>query len=153
MKLKPMNSKAVKQLLKIMENQWGFEEKLDYHIFKSEKDNIYLLSRDLEKFDYYKLKINAMGLYFGEYKNNLFRLSIEGSQLIGPKCNKNVVEVTKEELSEWLKGEELKKEGYTTFVIIKHGKDYFGTGKGKDDKILNYVPKTRRVKVIPDSQE
>jgi NOL1/NOP2/fmu family ribosome biogenesis protein len=35
---------------------------------------------------------------------------------------------------------------YDGFVILKHENDFLGTGKYKNEKILNFVPKARRFK-------
>lgn len=145
-----MNSKETKQIRNTIKKQWEFEDKLDYAFIKSDKDKLYIINKEIEKINFENLKINSIGLYLGELKNNQLRLSIEGSQLIGPKAKKNVIELDKIDLKEWLKGEEIEtidktKEG---FVIIKNKNDYLGTGKVKDGKILNYVPKTRRLEMI-----
>jgi len=34
------------------------------------------------------------------------------------------------------------------FVIIKHNKDFFGSGKFKDGRLLNFLPKIRRLKEV-----
>ena len=47
-----------------------------------------------------------------------------------------------------MKGEDLDKEfNGKGFLIIKHNNDYLGTGKYRDGRILNFVPKTRRLNV------
>lgn len=47
-----------------------------------------------------------------------------------------------------MKGSDLDKESSEKgFVIISNGKDFFGSGRVKDGKILNYVPKVRRLSV------
>ena len=89
-------------------------------------------------------------MYFCDLENGI-RLSIEGSQIIGPKATKNVVEINDEQVKQWLKGEDLEiedKNNYSGFVIIKNKNDFLGTGKIKDNKILNYVNKGRRVNII-----
>ena len=85
-------------------------------------------------------------MYFCEIKNDELRLSIEGTQLIGPTAKKNVVEITKEEMRSWLKGNNLQKEtDCKGFAIIKYGNDYLGCGKIRKNEIINFVPKTRRI--------
>jgi NOL1/NOP2/fmu family ribosome biogenesis protein len=147
-----MTSKEVKQLYQIIENQWGIRPTLDYAFLKSD-ERIYLISKDIKNINLNLLKVNSMGLYIGELNRNQLRLSVEGSQLLGPFAQKNVVDISKLQLAKWLRGEEIECDAKNAFVIVKHGEDYFGCGKAKDGRILNYVPKTRRLEVIPDSQE
>jgi len=89
-------------------------------------------------------------MYFCEIDNKGIRLSIEGTQIIGQKATKNVVELNEEETKKWFKGEDLDKEckDCSGFVILKHKNDFLGNGKYSNGKILNYVGKVRRVKII-----
>ena len=145
--LKILNKKEIKQVLNLIEKQWGAKLKLDYGFLK--KDNrIFLINKDISKISLEKLRINSIGLYFCEIYNGI-RLSIEGSQIIGPKATKNVVDIDYEQAKKWMKGEELKieKDNYSGFVIIKYNDDFLGNGKYKDGKIINYVAKERRIAV------
>ncbi|MBW2999718.1 hypothetical protein KY339_03520 [Candidatus Woesearchaeota archaeon] len=144
--LRILNTREKKEIYSLMGQQWGFSQKIDYVFLINPKSKIYLVNRDFARINTEKLRIDSVGLYFGELKKEGLRLSIEGSQIIGPKCTKNIVELSKQEMRLWLKGIDLEKmtesEG---FALIKHGKDYLGTGKVKEGNILNFVPKTRRI--------
>ena len=146
--LKILNKKEIKNILELIKTHFGCELELDYAFLMNQKNRIFIANKELFDVDTKKIRINSIGLYFGELSNNELRLTIEGSQLIGPKSTKNVVELNDSEMRKWLKGEDLEKEvGEKGFVILKHGDDYLGSGRVKDDKILNYVPKTRRLSV------
>ncbi len=148
--LKFLNSKETKEILKLIESQWGAKLKLDCAFVKNSKSRIFIVNKDINKIDFSKLRINSIGMYFCDLENGI-RLSIEGSQIIGPKATKNVVEINDEQVKQWLKGEDLEiedKNNYSGFVIIKNKNDFLGTGKIKDNKILNYVNKGRRVNII-----
>ena len=138
-------SKEIKHVHEMLKSQWGYEGKLDYAFLRNGQDNLYMVTRDIANIDWTKLRITAVGLYFGELKNGL-RLSIEGSQLIGAQATKNVLELTKEEAFNWLKGHELPvKSAMKGYVLIKSGRDYLGTGTIKEGVLLNFVPKIRRL--------
>ena len=145
-----LNSKETKEILKLIEEQWGAKLKLDYTFAKNSKNRIFIVNKDINKIDFSKLRINSIGMYFCDLENEI-RLSIEGSQIIGPKAVKNVVEINEEQTKQWLKGEDLEiedKGNYRRFVIIKHENDFLGSGKFKDNRILNYVSKSRRINAI-----
>ena len=149
-----LTTKELKPILALLKEQWGYEEKLEYAFVLTDKERIYIVNRSIDALDLTKLRINSVGLYFAEFRNNELRLSIEGSQLIGPKATKNVVELDNAELKQWLRGEDLEKQnGAQGFVIIKHGNDYLGCGKCKEGKILNFVPKARRLMNIVGDEE
>lgn len=144
--LKILNSKEKKEIIKLLEKNYGFKEELNYVFLKNKDNKIYLISKDIQKIDLLKLKINSLGLYFGEIKGNEIRLSIEGSQIIGRYAKKNVLKLDKDKIVEWLKGFDIDFETKERcFVIIKNDGDFYGCGKIKENKILNYVPKIRRL--------
>lgn len=145
--LKALSSKDKKQLLAQIKSQWGADFKPDFAFFRNEKDKIYAVHKDIAKIDLSGARINSVGMYFAEEKKGELRLSIEGSQLIGPLAKKNVAELNDEERIAWLRGEDIDKEGdWQGFVLVKHKDDYMGSGKCTADKrILNFVPKARRL--------
>lgn len=144
--LKILNSKEVKEILKLIENQWNAKLKLNYTFLKNNKNRVFIVNKDLSKIDFLKLRINSLGMYFCEINNPNIRLSIEGSQIIGPTATKNIVEINEEQTKQWFKGEDLEFKGnYKGFVIIKSNNDFLGSGQYKDGRVLNYISKSRRV--------
>ena len=145
--LKILNSKEIKEIHKLIESQWGAKIKMDYGFLKNAKNRIFIINRDISKIDFSKLRLNSVGMYFCEADKIGIRLSIEGSQIIGPKANKNIVEIDEGETKKWFKGEDLEKEcnDCKGFVILKNKNDFIGTGRYSNGKILNYVSKTRRI--------
>lgn len=92
--------------------------------------------------------VNA-GMYFGFMEKDCFKPSLEASMLLEKHATKNVVELSKEQLNSWLVGKDVEgrfdvEEGY---VFIKHGNDILGCGKYKNNRIMNFVRKGRRVVV------
>ena len=144
--LKILNSKEIKKILKLIEAQWGAKLKLEYAFLKNPKNRIFIINKNIGKIELEKLRINSIGMYFCEIDKIGIRLSIEGSQIVGPKASKNIIEINEEQIKQWFKGEDLEIKGnYSGFVIIKHNNDFLGTGKYKSGRILNYVSKSRRV--------
>jgi NOL1/NOP2/fmu family ribosome biogenesis protein len=142
-----MPSRELKHFFRMIEEQYGRVPDLFENLaFIRGKERIYVINRDIEKVDMTKLRVNSMGLYIAEIKNEQLRLSIEGSQLIGPGATKNVCELNKEQLRKWFTGQDIGVDGqYEGFVILKYENDYIGSGKFKEGLILNFVPKTRRL--------
>jgi len=146
--LKILNNKEIKKILKLIETRWNAKLNLNYGFLKNNKNRIFIVNKDISEIDLSKLRINSIGLYFCEINNQDIRLSIEGSQIVGPKATKNIVEISKEQTKQWFKGEDLEIEGnYEGFVIIKYNDDFLGCGKYKDGRVLNYVSKSRRINV------
>ena len=142
---KLLNSKDIKKLNNQLEGQFGnvFNFK-EYIVFQTPKDKIYIVNRDFGEYDFSKLKINNIGLYFLSIVKDGLRFSIEGSQLF--KAKKNILELNKNNFEKWMTGKDLDLEVEKGYVIIKYGDEFLGCGKSNGEKIFNYVPKERRVK-------
>ena len=57
-----------------------------------------------------------------------------------------MVELDKKEVKRLFWGEDIDKDiSNSGFVILKHEKDFLGTGKVKNKRILNFISKTRRI--------
>ncbi|HLC32716.1 MAG TPA: hypothetical protein VJJ82_02730 [Candidatus Nanoarchaeia archaeon] len=142
-----MTSKEVKRFLQMIEKQYGKVPKLfEESAFVRRNERIAIVTRAIEQVIDKKIRINSAGLYIAEVRDDQLRLSIEGSQLIGPHATKNVCEFSREQVKEWLQGKDVPVDDvFSEFVIVKYGSDYLGSGKFKEGLILNFVPKTRRL--------
>jgi NOL1/NOP2/fmu family ribosome biogenesis protein len=150
LQLKILNSREVKEVMKKIEDQWGCRMKLDYGFLQNTKKRIFIVNRQISEVDISKLKVNNIGMYFCEDDGVGIRLSIEGSQIIGPHATKNLLEVSDIEAKSWFKGEDLlcDNDGLSGFVILKNKNDFLGSGKFSKGKILNFVSKTRRISAL-----
>ena len=145
-KLKILNTREIKNILKLIKEQWDADFGKEYAFLMNPKNKIFLITREISQIDLNKLRVNNMGLYFGELKNRELRLSIEGAQLIGPKAKKNILELNDNEAREYLRGADLdKKTEEKGFLLIKRKNDFLGTGKANGERVFNYTPKERRI--------
>lgn len=143
-----LSRKEARQMLSYVEKQWDADlsKWLDEYVLAMNKGNLYLVSRSVANLGISKLRINSLGLYVAEFIGTEPRLSIEGSQLVGPLAKLNVIELSQEQAMQWIKGNPVEfKCDSQGFVIIKHGSDFMGSGKCKQGLIFNYVPKARRL--------
>jgi len=157
--LKILNTRDVKHILEKLEAQFGYTKErgeLDF-IFLMNKDNrIYLLSKDVGQIDIETLRIDSMGMYFGELYNESVRLSIEGAQIIAKDATKGIVYIDRDQMLSWIKGSDIpfdENPGNSFIIVAYHdeitGKDdILGCGKYKDGKIMNYVSKSRKLVVV-----
>jgi NOL1/NOP2/fmu family ribosome biogenesis protein len=144
--LKILNTREKKEIQKLLDKQFDSNFKLEYEVFMNSKNRIYLLNRDVVKVKLDELRINSLGLYFGEVYENEIRLSIEGSEIVGKTAKKNVLSLSDEEAKKWMSGEDFElNTKLNGFVIVKNNNDFLGCGKVSNSKLYNYVPKERRV--------
>ena len=141
----PMNSKEVNRVLKQIKEQFDLDFPKDYHFFKNKKGRIFLISKKLNEINLEKVRVNELGLYFATIEKDGIRLSIEGSQLL-KDAKKNTIELNEKQSLEWLKGFDIEIEDERKgYMIIKYKDYYCGSGKLKEGKLLNFVPKSRRI--------
>jgi len=146
MERKILNTKEAKRVFEKLDEQFGINVKVDLGVLKDKHGKLFLITKDINKVDFSKLRINELGLYFAK-DNSEIRLTIEGTQLFGEHATKNVHEVDKSDAYFWMTGEDIScSKDYNGFVIIKHKDDYLGCGKCKENKIINFIPKERRIK-------
>lgn len=160
-----LNSKDRKGIRQSLADQFGITELFDEDkalFCFNKKERVYLANKECFDIDRDELRTNMFGLYIGTFMIDGFRLSLEGVQLLGPQATKNVISLSKEQRDAWLKGEEITvnqnadeqhTDNVDRYLILKYETDFLGVGKKKGEKILNYLPKSRKLKKIFDSEE
>jgi NOL1/NOP2/fmu family ribosome biogenesis protein len=149
-KLKILNKKERKEILDLLENQFGIK-KVNGIFLQRGAERIFIYQGSLEAHEITKLEetvpIERVGVYFGKFQNDMIRLSIDGVQLFQDQITKNIFELNEEQMQEWMMGRELNIEtGKKAFLIMKYKDNFLGCGKASELKITNYIPKSRRLK-------
>lgn len=143
-----------KIILEKLKNQFNVDD-IQGIFLKKGADRIFLYQGELNKKQISKLEnnfpIERIGIYFGKFVNTTkgeeLRLSIDCSQLISKQATKNIFELSKTQLEDWLQGKELNIEsGLNGFILLKYQEDFVGCGKASKEKITNFIPKSRRIK-------
>ena len=146
-----MSKEEIKRLENLLEKNYGAKIRFKDKIFKTSEEKVWLVSKEALDFDFSKLKVNSVGLYFGKLKRNeKIQLSVEGVQLVGKKAKKNIVIIDEENLKKFLQGFDFSAQKLidcetNNFVLIKHEDDFIGTGILRENYIENILPKARRI--------
>jgi len=153
--IKFLNSKEVKKIKKSLLEQYGTDQLPDVVFLLNAKNKLYIINREVEELPLDDLRVDSLGMYFGELYDEQVRLSMDACQLVGPTATKNIIELPDDKLEEWVKGEaiELPKDIWKDiengkFVLVKHNDDYLGCGKRNNLKLLNYVSKIRKLRTL-----
>ena len=137
-----------KPILKLLEKQFGIKEKLNYTLLKNNENKLFIINNTAFEIDQKKLRINSLGLYFASLENNELRLSLEATQMLGKKADKNVLNLNEEQLKQYMLGKNITVDNNNnTLVILKYKDDFIGCAKQKDFKVINFLPKERRVQL------
>lgn len=154
--LKILDKSKKKVILHKLEN-YGIS-KLNY-LFLQTNSKLRIFSGILSKDELLtwmrNLRVDNIGLYFASLEDGL-RMSIDAVHLLGSQINKNILEIDDIQAENWFHGHELsidelkktcKLDGLEEgFIILKNKDDFIGVGKLSKAKILNYMPKERRIK-------
>ncbi|MCL6500664.1 MAG: hypothetical protein K6T16_01365 [Candidatus Pacearchaeota archaeon] len=137
------------KIKEIVSKNFGFKLDIPFHLIKQAKDKVRIYTGNLGANDLVTLDriltIDSIGLYFAFSKVNEFRLSFDASILYG-RDSREFIELTEKEAKEWLSGRDIdKKTGKKGYFLIKYMQDILGCGKATNEKLLNFLPKERRI--------
>lgn len=106
-----------------------------------------------------KVPILLAGIYlFHEYPDDI-RISVDAAHILREqiKDSTEVIELNKEQLEGWFKGQDIEifklkelnpniEKQERTFKLIKYNNEFIGSGKLTFERLVNYLPKERRIK-------
>jgi NOL1/NOP2/fmu family ribosome biogenesis protein len=148
--IKTFSKKEKQEIERKLKEQFGVNE-IPGVLIKSGKDRIFLFTGKISENEINRISkevpIERTGLYFARIVDDFPKLSIEGTQILKEQIKKNIFELNKEQLNNWMNGRDLQiKTGKKGFFIMKHNGDFLGCGKISVEKISNFIPKSRRLK-------
>lgn len=149
-----LNKKETEELLTKLKNQFGIE-KIPGIILQKGKERIFLFQGEISDKEIRKIessvKIERIGIYIGKIfePTDEIRLSIEGTQIFKEQIQRNVFILDKkEDYEKWMNGQELNiRTDLRGIIVIKYKNEFLGCGKASEEKIGNFIPKNRRLKL------
>ena len=150
-----LSNQETQEILSKLNKQFGIQKLPENSVLiKIGKEKIFLFNgnfseeqiKNLEKITF----IERIGIYFAKIflPTNEIKLSIEGTQTLKNQITKNIFEINNEQLENWMLGKELNiKTGLKGIVVIKYKDDLLGCGKASENKIGNFIPKSRRLRI------
>jgi NOL1/NOP2/fmu family ribosome biogenesis protein len=146
--------KEVNEIFKKLEFQFGIKE-ISGILLRKGKERIFLFRGELSEKDIIKLdslvEIERAGIYIGKIfePTQEIRLSIEGTQIFKKQIIKNIFELNSEsDYEKWMNGQELNiKTNLRGMIVIRYNEEFLGCGKASEEKIGNFTPKNRRLKI------
>ncbi len=153
--LQILNSKETAKILEMLKEQFGITE-ISGKIIQRGAERLFLYQGSFTKEKIKEIEqtipIERIGVYFAKIVpgEEGIRLSIDGTHIFKNQITKNIFELTDKQAEVYLKGEELQlktPEQEKGFKVIKYKNDFWGCGKASSEKISNFIPKQRRVKL------
>ncbi|MBU0460404.1 MAG: hypothetical protein KKH52_01865 [Nanoarchaeota archaeon] len=151
--LKILNTREIKKIREVVVAEFGGFLTKDYAYLENEKGKVFLVNKDISRIELKNLRIDKMGLYFAEVKNNQVRLSKEGAQLLYLESEgklSNIISLNNSEVKTYFTGVDLEKDlgKENKLVILEFNRNILGCAQYKERKILNFLPKIHRGEII-----
>jgi len=147
-----LSNQETKEILSKLNEQFGIQKILG-RLIKIGKERIFLFNGDFSDEQIKNLEkivfIEKIGIYVGAIflPTGEIRLSIEGTQIFKDQITKNIFEINEEKFGNWMQGEELDiQTGLKGIIVIKYKNNFLGCGKASENKIGNFIPKSRRLR-------
>lgn len=150
MKIHFIKSREKRRLLAQLKDQFGIT-KLPYLLIQSGKEKVRGFSGNLSKEEISLLSrttnIEIIGLYlFKKEKSGQLRLSLDSPHLLKKQISSNIAKISDNQLEEWIRGRDIEIKLPSGMVVIQHNDDFIGSGISTENKIINHIPKERRLK-------
>ena len=151
MSLKILSINEKKKIEKYLKERFGIQ-KIKGLLVKKGEERLFIFQGDLNPKQILELEnkiaLERVGIYFAKIIRDEAKLSIEGIQILKNQIKKNIFEINEKQAEQWMSGQELNiKTGHRGFIIIKYKNDFLGCGKASEEKITNFIPKSRRLKI------
>lgn len=143
---KVLDRDELAELKERLTKSYGIEE-IPFTIIKSGKRKYRISTKEAARIR----RAQIVGVYVMKETPFGLMLSIEGTQLLGPLAKKNVLELPKNMVQRWMRGEDIEISDINRdkieqgLVIIRSGDLFLGCGFYDGQRIRNLLPKARKV--------
>lgn len=147
MKIDFAKSGEKKEILKEIKGKYSIPA-LPYLLLRLGKDRIYGFSGHLSREEILEISnlanIEMLGLYLINIAD--YRLGFDATQVLKNKIGSHILDINDEQLKKWMAGEDLEIKSEKGIFVVRHENDFLGCAKSTGERILNHVPKERRIK-------
>jgi NOL1/NOP2/fmu family ribosome biogenesis protein len=144
-----LNSGEKKKIIEDLNEKFGITE-LPWLLVMAGKGKIRAFSGSMTRDEIaklsYDIRIELPGLYILREESDGYRISHDGLFVFKNMATKNIVDISDKQADEWLRGENIEIDSEDKWVLLGNKGELIGCGKVKDKKVINYVPRERRVR-------
>ncbi len=150
MNIEIYDSKRRKKLIEQLNEQFGITE-IPKMIFLTGKERVRGFTGDLDINELYLLdritNLEFLGIYlFRPDENRSVRLGFDASIIFGKQISKNIIELNEEQFNLWIRGNNLDLKIHKGMYVVCFGNDFLGCGVSDGERLINFVPKERRIR-------
>ncbi len=150
MNMKFVKSGEKKRLLKELKERFGIEKLDSWILVETGKKKIRGFSGNMTREEIKELieisNLELLGTYLVRKETAVLRLGFDATQILKDKITKNIFELDDSQLESWMNGNNIDKKIERGIYVIRHADDFVGCGISNGEKIINFVPKERRIR-------
>ena len=122
MNIQLLNKEEERQYKNKLKEQFGIE-RIDWKLIKSGKERVRALSANISKDELELLnntvRIEVLGLYAFKEEGDI-RITLDATHLLKDQIKKNIVEISEEQMKDWMSGQELNIPGHKGVIALKY---------------------------------
>lgn len=150
MNIEIYDSKKRKKLIAQLTEQFGITE-IPKTIFLTGKERVRGFTGDLDINELYLLdritNLEFLGLYlFKPDEERSVRLGFDAEIIFRKQIVKNIIELNEEQFYKWIRGNNVEIDVQKGMYAIRFNGDFLGCGISDGQKLINFVPKDRRIR-------
>ncbi|MDD4352823.1 MAG: hypothetical protein PHN56_00035 [Candidatus Nanoarchaeia archaeon] len=148
MRYNELRKREVDTIKDLLLENYGFVTPKSWMLYYLGKEKVWILKEEFFNLPLEKFNVETMGFYLCHFEHNIFRLSIQGAQIVGETATKNILDISLKDAWELLRGFDIDKETNleATYIILRTEAGIIGVGKNHKTKILCQIKKNRRVR-------
>ncbi len=143
-----IKSSEKKEIIEELKENFGIEE-LPFLLLESGREKIRGFTGSLSKEEILEFGqiayVEGVGLYLLRREEAL-RMGFDATQILASQITKSIVDINEEQARNWLRGYDIEIQSPRGVVVVRFEKDFLGCGKSTGERIVNHVPKERRLK-------
>ncbi len=150
MNMKFVKSGEKKRLLKELKERFGIEKLDSWILVETGKKKIIGFSGNMTREEIKELieisNLELLGTYLVRKETAVLRLGFDATQILKDKITKNIFELDDSQLESWMNGNNINEKVERGIYVMRHADDFVGCGISNGEKIINFVPKERRIR-------
>ena len=148
MRYHELRKREIDQVKELLLGNYGFSMPNSWKLYYLGKSKVWVLKEEFFDLPLERFNVETMGFYLCHFEHDIFRLSIQGAQIVGKKASKNILDISLKEAWELIRGFDIDKETglEATYIILKSPVGIIGVGKNHKTKVLCQIKKNRRIR-------
>jgi len=150
MNIRFIKSSEKKRILNELNEKFGVDS-LPYLLIGTGKERIRAFSGSMSKDEIMKLgdmaNVELIGSYIMSGKDEDLRFNFDFISLIRKKITNGIVDIDELQFYDFIRGKDISLKCEKGVVVLRHEGNLVGVGKSNGEKIFNYIPKERRIKI------